>query len=102
MTQDELIIQVTNNTNEIKSMNSRLEKVENKQEAIMEIAKNVEKLAVNMEYMANEQKDIKNRITKIEQEPVEESKYYKRTIVSCIITAILGGVLTALLMLIIK
>lgn len=102
MTQEELIIQVSTNKHDIEQLNSRMEKVENKQEVIFEISKNVEKLAINMEHMANEQKNIKDRIDNLEKEPIENVKYYKRVAISCIITAIVSGVIGALITLLIK
>ena len=40
-----------------------------------------------MKYIANDQNEIKTRLNAIEREPAESAKYYRRILVSCIITA---------------
>lgn len=46
-------------------------------------------------------KELKIKVDKIEAEPADDFKHYKRTIISCILTTILGGLIGALLALVI-
>ena len=57
--------------------------------------------AVNMEYMAKEQTKQGARLERLEKEPAESHKYFKRTILTSIITTFVGAVIGAVLALII-
>ena len=102
MSNEELIIEVTNNKKDIQSLKERMTKVEENANVMIELCKNVEKMAINMEHMAQEQKEIKERVTKIENEPAEEYRHIRRTIITSIVTAIVGAILGALIALILK
>ena len=52
-------------------------------------------------WMLDEQKEQGERLKKLETEPADNAKYYKRTIISCVITTVLGGILGALIALLV-
>lgn len=54
-----------------------------------------------MEYMAKEQTKQGARLERLEKEPAESHKYFKRTILTSIITTFVGAVIGAVLALII-
>lgn len=62
----------------------------------------VEKLAVNMEYMLKEQREIKDKVQRIEMAPAEDQEYFRREIVKCIVCGVLGALVAALMTLLLK
>lgn len=100
MTDEEVIVKMTKHDEEIKSLTRRVTDIEGKQEAINELALSVNKLAVNMEHMLDEQKEQGERLKSLEAEPMENSRYYKRLAVGGIITTVIGAVVGALIALV--
>lgn len=97
MTEQEVAIKLNDHDHEIGSLKHRMDSVEHKQESIEAIANSVNKLAINMQYMVEEQKSQSERLSRLESEPVESSKYYRRLIVGTIITTIIGLVVGAII-----
>lgn len=97
MTPEQIAVQFEHQEQEIKSLSHRVKRCEEQQATLHRMAVSVETMAVNMEYMAREQKAQGERLERLEHEPAEEYKHYRRTIIGCIITTILGAVLGALL-----
>ena len=85
---------------EIGSLKHRMQKCEEQTELWHKLASSIDKLAVNMKHMAEEQRAQGLRLEKLEHEPADEFKQYKRLIVGCIISSsvsMLLGALVALL-----
>lgn len=61
----------------------------------------VESIAATLKPMDDRIKSIDSRLNTIEREPAESFKYYKRTLVGCVLTGIIGAILGAVLALII-
>ncbi len=97
MTTEEIAVKFENHEHEIKSLKHRMARCEEQQATLHKIASSVDVLAVNMKHMANEQKSQREHIEKLEKEPVEDFKHYKRLVIGCIITTILGTVFGAVL-----
>ena len=72
-------------------------KSEEQQATLNKLASSVDVLAVNMKHMADEQKSQREHIERLEKEPAEEFKHYKRLIIGCVITTIIGAVVGAIL-----
>lgn len=87
---------------ETKSIKHRMDAAEKKIDSIHELSISVNKLALNMEYMVNEQKEQGNRLKTLEQVPMENANYLKRQVVNSILTGVIGAILGALLALILK
>ena len=66
------------------------------------IAVAVEKLAVNMEYMLKEQREIKEKVQQIEMAPAEDRNYLRREIIKYIVCGVLGALVAALMALLLK
>ena len=62
----------------------------------------VERIALQTKSTSEQVAGINERLDNLEQAPAEESKYYKRVIISCIITGVISLILGAVLSLIIK
>lgn len=60
----------------------------------------VEKMAVNMENMLEEQKKQGERLEKLEKEPVETGKQIKNVVITAVVSTVVGAVIAALLTLI--
>lgn len=108
MTNEEMLVKLTEHGEEIGSLKHRMAKCEQENELIHKMTTSIEKMAVNMEYMAKEQKrqgdeQIKQgrRLEALEREPADNYKYLRRTIISCVVTGILGAIITAVITLII-
>lgn len=76
---------------------------------IKEDVRDIKRLTVAVERIALQTKStneqvvgINERLDNLEQAPAEEAKYYKRVIISCIITGVISLILGAVLSLIIK
>lgn len=102
MTPEQIAVQFEHHEQEIKSLKHRMEKCENEQTIIEKLVRSVDKLAINMEYMAKEQQEQGKRLERLEQEPAENFKHYKRLIVGCVITGIVGALIGAVLVLVFK
>lgn len=102
MTDNQVELKLNDHEHEIKSIKHRVTDIEKKQGEIETLALSVNKLAINMEHMLNEQKEQGRRLQRLESEPAETAKYYRRTIVTAIITTFAGAIIGAVLALIIK
>ena len=97
MTNEEIAVKFEDHEHEIKSLKHRMNKCEEEQSTLNKLANSVDVLAVNMKHMADEQKRQCEHIEKLEKEPAEEYKHYKRLVFGCVITTILGAVVGAAL-----
>lgn len=57
----------------------------------------VEKMAVSMENMLEEQKRQGERLEKLEKEPAETHKLVNRTIITAVVSAVVGAVVMAMM-----
>lgn len=97
MTDEQIAVQFENHEQEIKSLKHRMNNCEQQQATLNQLVNSVDKLALNMEYMAKEQKEQGTRLERLEREPTDEYKHYKRLIIGCIITGVLGAIVGAVL-----
>ena len=97
MTNEEIAVKFEDHEHEIKSLKHRMAKCEEQQTTLQKLASSVDVLAVNMKHMADEQKSQREHIEKLEKEPAEDYKHYKRLIIGCVITGIIGAVLGAVM-----
>ena len=95
MTNEEIAVKFEDHEHEIKSLKHRVTKCEEQQSTLNKLVNSVDILAVNMKHMAEEQKKQGEKLEKLEHEPAEDNKYYKRLVIGCIITTVLGAVLGA-------
>ena len=97
MTEEAIAVRLENHEQEIKSLKHRMTEQEEKDKTLTELTTSVKTLAVNMEYMAKEQQKQGERLERLEHEPTEEYKHYKRLIIGCVITTVIGAVIGAIL-----
>ena len=102
MNPEDIVIRLTKHNEEIGSLKHRMDDVEKAVSAQVSLARSVDKLATNMEYMCKEQVSQGKRLERLEQAPAEDFKHYKRAIVTTLAGTLIGAVIGALLALIIK
>ena len=100
MTNEDIAVALKDHENEIKSLKHRMHDQEERDKTLTDLTTSVKTLAVNMEYMAKEQTRQGLRLERLEREPAESHKYFKRTIWTSVITTIVGAVIGAILTLI--
>ena len=98
----EIILKLNDHEHEIVSLKHRIKAVEDNQKALSDLIRSVDKLANSMENMVSEQKEQGIRLERLENAPADDFKYYKRLIVGCVLTGVIGAVLGALIALVIK
>lgn len=97
MTHEEIALKFNNHDHEIDSLKHRMKDCEQEQGVLHKLVNSVDVLAVNMKHMADEQKKQGEHIEKLENEPKEDFKHYKRLVVGCVITTVVGAVLGAVI-----
>jgi FtsZ-binding cell division protein ZapB len=79
-----------------KSNQRRIDEIEKKVDTIQELTISVNKLAINMEQMLNEQKKQREDIDALKSEPGDRWKSMKRTAFTTIISVIAGALAVGL------
>ena len=95
MTHEDIAVKFENHEQEIKSLKHRMNDCEDSQALLNKLINSVDKLAINMDYMNKELQVQGKRLEKLENAPVEEYTHYKRLIIGCIITGVVGAILGA-------
>lgn len=84
---------------EDRRQNKRIDILEENINHINDLTVSVEKMAVNMSNMLEELKKQGERLEELENEPVETFNQIKTTIITALISTIVGAAVTAVLML---
>ena len=80
--------------------NRRIALLEENGQHINAMTVSIEKMAVNMENMLAEQRKLGDRMEVLEKEPAETHKQIKMTVITALVSAIVGALATAILALI--
>lgn len=102
MENEEITARLIQADEQIKTLFQRLAKVEQTSDMLSELTASVKVLATNMQHMADEQKQQGERLAKLEKAPADDFNHYKRLIIGCVVTGILGAVVGAVIGLILK
>lgn len=102
MTGEEIAVALARQDNELADIKVRVRDCEEQQKTIHEIALSVNKLAVNMESMLTEQKEMGRRIGALEQQPAERLSRLRDAVIKCVISSVLGALLGALMALVLR
>lgn len=97
MDNDDIIKELAETEARSKSNTKRLDRLDKLLEEQQEMALAVKELATNMKHMLEEQKKQGVRLENLEKAPIDEAVYYKRVAVGCVITGIIGAVISAVL-----
>ena len=93
----EVAVKRENHDQQIKSLKHRMEEQEEQSKAINDLVLSVQKLAINMERMLNEQTSQNERLQKLEQEPAKQWSNMKRTIFNTVVGAGAGAFATGVI-----
>lgn len=97
MTPEEIAVKLTEQEQRQKSIQYRVDKLEEQQESTNQLVRSVDRLAQSMETMAQEQKEQGIKIDKLEASKVENVKYWIRTILTAAVTGIVGYILSIII-----
>ena len=102
MNVEDIVIKLTEHGKEIGTLKHRMSDVEEAVKAQISLARSVDKLATNMEYMCKEQASQGKRLERLEQEPAEDFRHYKRVLITAVAGTLIGAVIGAVLALVIQ
>lgn len=97
MTNEDIAVKIADHDSRIKVSEKRIKDLEEQNKTINEIALSTSRLATNMEYMAKEQQKQGARLERLEHEPADNAKYYRRLIIGCSLTAFISIAIGALI-----
>lgn len=97
MTNEEVAVYLAEDRSKIQNLDQRVEKCEKRDETLDKLTISVERLAISLESMVAEQKAQGTRLERLEQKPSEDFSYYKKLIIGCVATTIIGAVIGAVL-----
>ena len=98
----DLLLEHSEFKHQIDNIENRLEKCESQQEAMSSLTRSVDRLAITMSTMVEEQKELKAEVKALKEAPAEDFNHYRRTIISCIITTVAGALIGSLIALVLS
>lgn len=84
-----------------KSNTKRLDKLERVTDAIHEMSNTMIHLVEQTKHTNENVEELKDKVDRIEKEPLENAKAIKKTVITCIVTAVVSAIIGALIGLII-
>lgn len=97
MTDTEVAVKLENHDQQIKSLKHRMDEQEEQGKSLSSLALSVQKLALSMESMIEEQKNQGERLAKLEAEPAERWSNMTRTIFNTVVGAGAGAFATGVI-----
>jgi chemotaxis receptor (MCP) glutamine deamidase CheD len=97
MTDTEVAVKLENHDQQIKSLKHRMDEQEEQGKSLSSLALSVQKLALSMESMIEEQKNQGARLAKLEAEPAERWSNMTRTIFNTVVGAGAGAFATGVI-----
>lgn len=92
----EITKELTNHDENIKSLERRMDKVEEQSKAINNLAMSVKELAINMNTMNEKQEEQGKRLAELEAKPARRWEQIVSLIITTIVGALLGYLLSRL------
>lgn len=90
MTSEEIAVDLARLEQDIKSNTHRIDGVEEQQKETRELVRSVDKLAQSVESMVKEQERQGKQIDALENARAESFKYWVRTILTAVVTGLIG------------
>lgn len=84
-----------------KSNTKRLDKLERVTDAIHEMSNTMIHLVEQTKHTNENVEELKDKVDRIEKEPLENAKALKKTVITCVVTAIVSAIIGAIIGLII-
>lgn len=99
---DNIEAEVLKNSEHLKVVDSRLDKLETLSEGINKLVLQVQRIADNQSAMLEQQKDLKKDVDEIKSQPVKDAHDLKSKVISAIVVGVVSAIVGALLALVIK
>ena len=99
---DELAVKLAEVEQRGKSNSHRIDDLEKRADTLQELTTSVKLLASNMERMASEQVRQGERLTALEKQPAERWNNMTRTIFTTVVSTLAGGLVGALVAMLLK
>ena len=99
---DELAVKLAEVEQRGKSNSHRIDDLEKRADTLLELTTSVKLLASNMERMASEQVRQGERLTALEKQPAERWNSMTRTIFTTVVSTLAGGLVGALVAMLLK
>ncbi len=93
MTNEKIAVKITEQEQRNKSLQHRVDRLEEQQKSTNQLVRSVDRLAQSMETMAEEQQRQGEKIDKLEKRKADSMRYWIRTIITALATGIIGYVL---------
>lgn len=97
MTEEEIAVNIASHEHEIGSLKHRVKDLETGSQVIQSLTISINKMAVSMENMLTEQKKQGARLEVLERVPMETNKQVKAAIITALVGGIVGAVLTTII-----
>lgn len=98
MTNEEVAVKLEAHEHEIKSLKHRVDEQENQGKMMQDLTLSVKEWAINSKNMMEEQKKQGERLEQLEKQPAEKWNSATKTIITTIVSTIVGGIAAAALM----
>lgn len=92
MEENEIEVRFAEHRKDIRSLEKRMDKQETQNKVIQDLVISVKEMAINMTQMLEELKAQGIRLDKLEQEPAESWKLVKTTLLTALISILIGAV----------
>lgn len=86
---------------QIKTLFNSVNRLENITTEINKLALSIEKIATNQTAMLEQQKQLRNDVDQIKDQPVKDAHDIKMTVIKCVVSGVVSAIIGALLALII-
>ena len=86
---------------QIKTLFNSVNRLENITTEINKLALSIEKIATNQTAMLEQQKQLRNDVDQIKDQPVRDAHDIKMTVIKCVVSGVVSAIIGALLALII-
>lgn len=97
MTEIEIATTLENHKMRIEQLESRMEKAETVLTKIDNLTHSMNALTESINGMVEEQKNINDRLSDIEKEPLENYKFIKKQIATALISCVVGALVTIII-----
>lgn len=92
----EIFVKINENHGRIKSLENRMDKMEEQSQAINDLALSVKELAVNMNVMNEKQEDQNKRLSVLENKPARRWELVVELVITTLVGALIGFLLSRL------
>ena len=97
MTEEDIAVKLEGHEHEIGSLKHRVGDLEKESHTISELVLAVNRMAVSMEHMLEEQKKQGERLGVLEQVPLNTGRQVRTAVINTLVSAVVGAIVVALL-----